>query len=56
MRYLFVIMRYLISESYECRLMMLCFIVVLIKLLRSLNSKDLDEYISTQYASVIWVF
>ena len=34
---------------------MLGFIVVLMKLLRDLDLKDLDEYMSTQYASVIWV-
>ena len=44
MRYLFVIMRYSISEFYECRLIMLCFIIVLMKLLRDLNSENLNEY------------
>ena len=53
MRYLFVIMRYSILKSYECRLIMLSFIVVLIKLLRDLSSKNLDEYISTQHTFVI---
>ena len=47
MRYLFVIMRYLILKSYKCRLIMLCFIIVLIKLLRDLNLKSFDEYILT---------
>ena len=47
MRYLFVIMRYLISKSYKCRLIMLYFIVVLMKSLRDLNLKNFDEYIST---------
>ena len=47
MRYLFIIMRYLISKPYECRLIMLYFIIVLIKLLRDLNLKNLNEYIST---------
>ena len=53
MRYLFIIMRYSISESHECRLIMLYFIIVLIKSLRDLSLKDFDEYISTQYAPVI---
>ena len=35
---------------------MLSFIVVLIKLLRDLNSEDFDEYISTQHALVIEFF
>ena len=35
---------------------MLNFIVVLMKSLRSLDLKGLDEYMSTQHASVIWVF
>ena len=47
MRYLFVIMRYLISESYKCRLIMLYFIIVLMKLLRGLSSENLNEYILT---------
>ena len=47
MRYLFVIMRYSISESHKYRLIMLYLIVVSIKSLRDLNSKDFDEYIST---------
>ena len=46
MRHLFVIMRYSISESYECRLIMLSLIVVLMKSLRGLNLKNLDEYMS----------
>ena len=53
MRYLFVIMRYLILKSHKCRLIMLCFIIILMKLLRDLNLKDFDEYISTQHALVI---
>ena len=53
MRYLLVIMRYSISESHECRLIMLCLIIVLIKSLRDLSLKNLNEYISTQYAPVI---
>ena len=53
MRYLFIIMRYSISELYECRLIMLYFIVVLMKLLRDLSSKSFDEYISIQYTLVI---
>ena len=53
MRYLLVIMRYLILKSYKCRLIMLYFIIVLMKLLRGLNSKSFDEYMSTQYVSVI---
>ena len=51
MRYLLVIMRYSILRSHKCRLIMLNFIIVLIKLLRDLNSKNFDEYISTQHAS-----
>ena len=47
MRYLFVIMRYSASGPYECRLIMLYFIVVLMKLLRDLNSEGLGEYMST---------
>ena len=46
MRYLLVIARYSILKSYKYRLIMLCFIVVLIKSLRNLSSKDLNEYIS----------
>ena len=53
MRYLLVIMRYSILRSHECRLIMLNFIVVLIKLLRDLSLKDFDEYMSTQHAPVI---
>ena len=53
MRYLFVIVRYSVSGSHKCRLIMLCFIVVLMKLLRGLSSKGLDEYMSTQHAPVI---
>ena len=52
MRYLFITARYLISKLYSCRLM-LYFIIVLIKLLRDLNLKSFDEYMSTQYISVI---
>ena len=47
MRYLFVIMRYSTLRSHECRLIMLCFIIVLMKLLRDLSSESLDEYILT---------
>ena len=46
MRYLFIIMRYLALKFYECRLIMLCFIVILMKLLRDLSSESLDEYMS----------
>ena len=53
MRHLFVTMRYSISESYKCRLIMLCFIVVLMKSLRDLNSKNFDEYMSIQYVLMI---
>ena len=53
MRYLLVIVRYLILKSHECRLIMLCFIVVLMKLLRGLGLKGLDEYMSIQHAPVI---
>ena len=53
MRHLLVIMRYSILKPYECRLIMLYFIVALIKSLRDLNSKSLNEYISTQHALVI---
>ena len=53
MRYLLIIMRYSISKPYKCRLIMLNFIIALMKSLRSLNSKSLDEYISTQYVLVI---
>ena len=53
MRHFFVIMRYSISEPYKCRLIILYFIIVLIKSLRDLNSKNLDEYISTQHTPVI---
>ena len=49
-------MRYSVSEPYECRLIMLNFIVILMKLLRGLSSEGLDEYISIQHAPVIWVF
>ena len=34
---------------------MLNFIIVLMKSLRGLNSKDFDEYMSIQHAPVIWV-
>ena len=47
MRYLFIIIRYSISKSHECRLIMLYFIIVLMKSLRGLGSKGLGEYIST---------
>ena len=53
MRYLFVIMRYSILKSYECRLIMLYFIIVLMKSLRDLNLKSFDEYMSTQHVPVI---
>ena len=53
MRYLLIIMRYSISKPYKCRLIMLCFIVASMKLLRDLNLKNLDEYISTQHAPVV---
>ena len=53
MRYLFVIMRYSISKPHKCRLIMLYFIIVLMKLLRDLSSKSFNEYISTQYVPVI---
>ena len=46
-------MRHSTSESYECRLIILNFIVVSMKLLRDLNSENLDEYMLIQYASVI---
>ena len=47
MRYLFIIMRYLVLKSYKYRLIMLYFIVVLIKSLRDLSLKSFNEYIST---------
>ena len=47
MRYLFVIMRYSALKPHKCRLIMLNYIVVLMKLLRDLSSESLDEYIST---------
>ena len=53
MRYLLVTARYLILKSYKCRLIMLCFIVNSIKLLRDLSLKSLDEYMLTQYTFVI---
>ena len=53
MRHLLVTMRYSISKPYECRLIMLCLIVVLMKSLRGLNSKNFDEYMSTQHAPVV---
>ena len=56
MRYLFIIMRYSISKSHKCRLIMLNSIIVLMKSLRDLNLKNLDEYMSTQHAFVVWVF
>ena len=55
MRYLLITVHYSISKSHKCRLIMLYFIVVLIKLLRGLSLKSFDEYILTQYAPVIWV-
>ena len=55
MRYLLVTMRYSILKSHECRLIMLCLIVALMKSLRGLSSESLDEYMSTQHALVIWV-
>ena len=48
-------MRYLASEPYECRLIMLNFIVVLMKSLRDLGLRGFGEYMSIQYALVIWV-
>ena len=53
MRYLLVIVRHSTSEPYKCRLIMLSFIVVSMKLLRDLSSESFDEYISIQYAPVI---
>ena len=53
MRYLFITMRYSILKSYECRLIMLYFIIVSMKSLRDLSSKSLNEYMSTQHAPVI---
>ena len=53
MHYLFIIMRYSISESHKCRLIMLYSIIVLIKLLRDLSLKNFNEYISTQHTLVI---
>ena len=53
MRHLLVTMRYSTSKPHECRLIMLNSIVVLMKSLRDLGSKDLDEYISTQHTLVI---
>ena len=47
MRYLFVTIRYSASESHECRLIMLNFIIVSMKSLRGLNLKSFNEYIST---------
>ena len=47
MRYLFITMRYSISESYKCRLIMLSSIIVLMKSLRDLSSENFDEHIST---------
>ena len=47
MRYLFIIIYYSILKSYKCRLIMLYFIIVLIKLLRDLSLENFDEYIST---------
>ena len=46
-------MRYSILKSHECRLIMLYFIVVLMKLLRDLSSESFNEYMLTQYALVI---
>ena len=53
MRHLFVTARHLVSESYLCRLIMLCFIIVLIKSLRGLSSENFNEYTSIQYTFVI---
>ena len=53
MSYLFITMRYSILKPHECRLIMLCLIIVLMKSLRGLSSESLDEYISIQHASVI---
>ena len=53
MRHLLVTVRHLILESYKCRLIMLCFIVVSMKSLRGLSLKSFDEYMLTQYAFVI---
>ena len=53
MRYLLVIMRYSILRSYEYRLIMLNLIIVLIKLLRGLSLKNLNEYMLTQHTPVI---
>ena len=53
MRYLLVTVRYSISESYECRLIMLYFIIVSIKSLRDLSSENFDEYILIQHIFVI---
>ena len=53
MRYLFITMRYSILRPHKCRLIMLNSIIVLIKSLRDLSSKNLNEYISTQHAPVI---
>ena len=53
MRHLFVTMRYSVSESHECRLIMLSLIVVSMKSLRDLSLKGFDEYMSTQHALVI---
>ena len=47
MRHLFIIMRYSTLKPHECRLIMLNSIIVLIKSLRDLSLKNLNEYIST---------
>ena len=39
---------------YSCRLIMLCPIAAPVKLLRGLGSGGLGEYMSTQYAPVVW--
>ena len=53
MRHLLVTMRHSVSESHECRLIMLNLIAASMKSLRGLNSKNFNEYISTQHAPVI---
>ena len=53
MYHLLVIARYSILKSYKYRLIISYFIVVLIKLLRDLSSKSLDEYMSTQHIFMI---
>ena len=53
MRYLLVIARYSVSESYSYRLIMLYFIAASIKSLRGLNSENFNEYIFTQHIFAI---